>query len=471
MVNLVLNFKKLKSINLIVGNSQLVTCAFIRTLLRGSPNLAFVVALSIFGITLMGSPAAAEAGATATAGQAQDEADMALVDNRVFKLNDYVTSLNKQIGHGIPEVVTHSNECSNAAKLAAKSCLESFSPAIQEVIPALSVIGSAISVVTGVKEKCEKANQGYELLQGAFAAYQALCGGMQLSCKSKCTKAKKANEAAIAKIKATDPVPDLKPSVDDMTKASAHYDQVLNGCASYQKQLAGAVLGSAQMINSIAASKDCADQTAASGESECVKNPNLPQCVNCTKAEYQQHPSCICAHNPRAAGCGQAQNESITLPGQQGASNSTDQADSGGASTFGLGGSDSGNLGGSDSSSMAPGGGGGMAGAGGGMGAGGVGSGAKGTDGTASGAKGLSADVLSGDSGGGGGGSRSSGSSFSDNPYNRFLPSSSATDPNAKGSDRSPASIRDQITGSNGLSNFEKVKRRYFENKSTFLSR
>jgi hypothetical protein len=257
-------------------------------------------------------------------------------------------------------------------------------------------------------------------------------------------------------------------------EATGYFKAAQASCQKYTTHLAGAALGIGQMLISMGNSKECADKTSSEEKSKCAQNPNLPECVNCSQEQYFQHPTCICAQNPRSPGCQQAQNDLITKPNQQMVPSSTaDSNGAAGATTFGSGDHRDSLMGSGGGSSFgnAAGFGSGDGGAfGGGGGAGGA-SAAKGADGTLGGAgKGLNSNVISGEGGGGGGGGGyRANNAASDNPYNRFLP---AMNSNSSGNttDRKTASVQSQITGSNGLSNFEKVKRRYLDNKSTLLS-
>jgi len=375
------------------------------------------------------------------------------------------------------EAIPAAEACVSAAEKAANACLETFSPALQDLVPYISMISSVVSAAPGIREKCEKMTEGFGLIKTAMTAYQTLCGATQVSCNSACAKAEEANmrvAAEVKKLMAATPTSEKYKSVQAASvEASGYFKAAQASCQKYTTHLAGAALGIGQMLLSMSNSKECADKTSSEEKSKCAQNPNLPECVNCSQEQYFQHPTCICAHNPRSPGCQQAQNELITKPNQQMIPSSADSTGAVGA-TFGTGNNNDSLSGlGSGSNFGSSGGyGGANGGAFGSMGGGGgavAGKAADGTPGVTG--KGLNANILSGEGGGGGGvGGYRSGNSASDNPYNRFLPSVS---PNSTGnkSDRATASLQNQITGSNGLSNFEKVKRRYLANKSTLLSR
>lgn len=417
-------------------------------------------------------------GAVSAVQTSNDSALKADLQGRVEKLKNHKEKLAAatKLAASAASAETATTTCETAAVAAGHACIESLSPIIQEVIPKLSMIGSALSIVTGMSEKCEQANKGYELLQGALVAYQAACTGAQMYCKSKCTSAQKASEQVLAELDACSKnTASSQQSVECGNQASIinstqnAYSAVQAGCNQFQQQIAGAVIGAAAMIKSISDSKDCADKTAAS-ENVCISNPNAPGCVDCTKEEYFSHSTCICAQNPRAPGCSQASNDLGTTPQSAALNRDTSGVDANNP-YFNLSSpnSDLGAIEGSDPTLAGA----GANAAGGVLGGGGGGAPNKGVDGGAGGpASKINPNVIGGETSGGGGGGRQAGAfgSGGSNPYARFLPG--AGNPNlAANKARDPASDPAQITGKNGLSNFEKIKRRYIENRSTLLSR
>jgi uncharacterized membrane protein YgcG len=440
----------------------------------------------------VGRIASAATAATAAASKTSDAAETQAYQLRILEMQNhtrfvrgFLTSLPQIPPTELPSLETASTVCEEAVKFAAGSCLESLSPALQEVIPILSIMGSTIVAAKGTKEKCEKANKGYQIMQGALAAYQTLCASAQVSCKLKCEKAwiqnKKTAEVynGVCSTGANHDASCQLRSAQIITNGEKVYGAAIQGCSSYQKQLVGAVMATSQIITSMARSQECAEKTSSDGkQSDCSLNPNLPQCVDCMKKEYANSPTCICIQTPTAPGCGEAQSKLVTSPnqiGMGGSENQKEESSSGvsfdrnnaQSSVQSQGNQNSSGAGASGNSS------------GGGMMGGGLG-GAQGSSGVDKSAtstdqkKTLNSNILSGDSGGGGGGYRGGGSYGSlgntDNPYNRFLPSQGA-EKDGSSEKRQLASLKEQITGSGGLSNFEKVKKRYHENKATLLSR
>lgn len=366
----------------------------------------------------------------------------------------------QQITPSLEQLITEAQACQNTVEKVQNMCAEWLSPVLLELTPQISLIGGAISAAVGIKEKCEQANKGFQILEGGLAAYHALCSSALLSCKSACNKVSKSTEASLASLSTPPEIANLRTA---LTQSKPFYDEAKVRCEEFAgKHLASAILLGAKTITNLAKSKDCANETTAGGENLCVKSPQDPSCVDCTKSDYQSNIICICAQNPRAPGCEGLSQEQRTAVNQQKASGdfTTPGSNPQGlsnlsgnsyvpqeSSTTSLAGPTPGfgNTGGGIGNSKGP---------------------SQGTDGTSVKSKGLNTQVLGGDSGGGGGGrGYSSGGGL--NPYDQYLPQSEKTKPNS----RSVASVKDQITGAHGLSNWEKVKRRYIENKSSLLNK
>lgn len=366
----------------------------------------------------------------------------------------------------LEKLITEAQACQNTVEKVQNMCAEWLSPVLLELTPQISLIGGAISAAVGIKEKCEQANKGFQILEGGLAAYHALCSSALLSCKSACNKVSKSTEASLASLSKinTQEYNSKIPLQSALTQSKPFYDEAKVRCEEFAgKHLASALLLGAKTITNLAKSKDCANETTAGGENLCVKSPQDPSCVDCTKSDYQSNIICICAQNPRAPGCEGLSQEQRTAVNQQKASGdfTTPGSNPQGlsnlsgnsyvpqeSSTTSLAGPTPGfgNTGGGLGNSKGP---------------------SQGTDGTAVKSKGLNTQVLGGDSGGGGGGGRGYSSGGGLNPYDQYLPQSEKTNPNS----RSVASVKDQITGAHGLSNWEKVKRRYIENKSSLLNK
>ncbi|MCS6837244.1 MAG: hypothetical protein NZ480_00215 [Bdellovibrionaceae bacterium] len=373
--------------------------------------------------------------------------------------------------------------CEQSLDRSATFCLESLSPAIQAVIPQLSIIGAALSVVTGMNEKCRKANQGYDLLKGALSAYQGMCGGTQIMCTQSCNTAHMTIERLrkeIPNVLGPNGAPLCNHHLSILSPIQGALESSVKHCNNYQTKLVGAGAGIAAMIVSMAKSKECANQTSSNDKKDdpCLVNPNGPGCVDCTKSQYFNHPTCICAHNPRAAGCAKAEKNHMNSPDRNGLENGSDGsqrpaalARQDGLSDNWLGGAGSGNT-----QVMGGGAGGFMGSGGGGLGASGMGPGSSGNDKKKENPS-QEASVLQSNVGGGGGGGGGWGggyrapSSLSGSYFDGKHSKDSSRDGLKNGNDRAMAALEQQISGKNGLSNFEKVKRRYQAERVNLLTR
>lgn len=432
------------------------------------------------------SPASAAA-ATATAATPQDLADMTESQKRAQELKSQGDWLELHLQACLPKLSAKAAiySCAEGNLTTSKMCLESWSPAIKEVIPQLHLIGSAISMVSGMQQKCEQASRGYQLLQGALTAYQAMCAGSQISCKNSCKSAfqnlqqvSKALASKIVELQSKQPVDTVTlGKCQAAQKEIAELQNLANdsvaACDKYKMQLAGAAIGGAQLILAMSKSKECEEQTSAKpdpdNKPDCNKTPNDPRCVDCSKPQYQNHQTCICMQNPRAQGC--QGHQVVTTPPNQGGNIGTPDPSTGGGGLLNPGtGNDT--LAGPASLNA------GNTPSGGGFGGGGMGGGSgalanqpidkqKGIDGKSP--SGPQVFESSGSGGLGRGGLLGRAGGLGDNPYSRFLPGG-AEDPNKKDGDRALASVAGQITGKNGLSNFEKVKIRYQENRASLIN-
>jgi len=356
--------------------------------------------------------------------------------------------------------------CADGGNRASMMCLEHLSPALQELIPNLGLIASAIGVVTGTKEKCEKANQGMRLAQGALAAYNVACAGGMMACKSACGKAKASLQKVNAEATAYGTAkPTSKAACSELVTQtetiSASIVEVTGSCTGYSVNLVAAAAAAAQVIMDVAKSKECADQTSAAEVSICATNPNDPSCVNCTDPKFASNPICICAASPRSPGCESQSNLPITAPVLNEGSDGSGAGDLVGGGSDGSGvqsfAGGEGSSGGPSSAGLA-------GGAGGGGSSGADGSGKAKGDG-ADNSKKLNTNILS-DSGGGGGGGRQGFGHLG--KYAEMLPQNQAL-LNQRGL-ASAQNGKDQITTSNGLSNWQKVKNRYQESKTLLMS-
>jgi hypothetical protein len=220
--------------------------------------------------------------------------------------------------------------------------------------------------------------------------------------------------------------------------------------------MGNAAAGLAGMIAGLMQGNKCADQTAEAATATTV---------DCTDPSQAQTPTCLCAANPRLAGCALAGNSANDSGVTMGSTTGNSMDSAGGApSLTGAPPLDPPSVAKDDSSS-------GVGGAAGGSGSpldGGSGLSAAGTAGAAdaAGGKGLDTNVLAGVEGGsgGGGGWGNSGWGKDDN-YKDYLP----------GGKKDPRKLAGQsgageITSGGSRSNWEKVRDRYIDKRSSLLT-
>jgi hypothetical protein len=218
--------------------------------------------------------------------------------------------------------------------------------------------------------------------------------------------------------------------------------------------LGSAAAGIAAMIAGMMQGNKCADETAATTTT-----------VDCTDASQAQTPACLCAANPRLAGCALASaTSSDGGSSTMGSTTGNTTASTGGDPT--LSGTGDGQLAGATNSDNTDSGLGGSAGVGSPLGDGGSLPGAPDAKAEAAGKSGLDTNVLAGAGGGsgGGGGWGSGWNGGSEDKYKDYLPGGKK-DPGAAG-----AAFAKEVTGGGGKSNWEKVRDRYIDNKPTLLN-
>ena len=379
--------------------------------------------------------------------------------------------------------------CSTTQKAAANVCLEKKAPWLQE---ALGVVNMVSPQVTGMMEACSELKKAASTVASLLVAYQTAC----TSARSVCTISCKAAKTSAEKIKginldattewcdASQFAPD---SVGQNAKASCEskalgHKQTLQGWVTavvvrdlveedpsgitatlgsknkacsydYSMMVMSAVTGMQQMFSTVQEVSKC-EQSLSSGVDKCLD-------AEVAKTDRE----CICRFNPRTAGCDSSL--SSTSASQDlfkmnsagidkkkdndiGPLDSSSNTDAGGGSAVG-----------SSASAAA----GAPTGGGGGFGASGGGSGSSGDGGASGSGAPLNAKIINGFSGGGGGafGSRSSASS---DAYRAYLPGGKK-DPalNVGGQEL----WKKEVTGQGGKSNWDKVRDRYRDNRSSLI--
>lgn len=390
--------------------------------------------------------------------------------------------------------------CVSRQEAAANACLEHLSPHILSGVTTLNTLLSTIGAVSA-NESCSNFAKAMNVGKAAMTAYSAACGLMKAGCGYSCVGARKGLEGIKAAVPKGEPF-QCKPAVPptDYSYASleakcaamkskytaalqemiANVENELNkgekksvaGKASictekYAALITSSLTGALALAQAMKQGKNCDDKTNGTGTTTAQTTAE-----KCAVAANATLPECICLANPRTPGCA----NSYQKPGENSAAQvatgagssanvdpSRDVASFGGDNGSGIDRSEKAAGDGAGGGVGAPVGGGG-AGLGGSSGVGG--GGAPGKEGA--GKKGLDANILGGAGGGGGGGwgGFGGGGSGSDK-YRSYLPGGDK-DPNKAMAGQQ--AWTKEVTGQGGKSNWEKVKDRYRDNKSTLLN-
>lgn len=385
--------------------------------------------------------------------------------------------------------ISKKGTCVSTHSGAAKACLENLSPHILTGVTTLNTLMNTIGSVA-VQDQCSKFSNAMDIAKAAMTAYTGACGAAKAGCGFYCVSARN----SVNKINKLKPSSVCSTTNPDCIRAKAQYDGAFTTLQSalkdegnkaieksmaakagictekYANLLASAVSGIAGLMNAMKQGKECEEQT----EGDPTAPGTDPLKEKCSDPANANLPECICLKNPRTPGC----SNSYEKPGElntggnigTGATDRTNVSATGGGPDLGMGGGATPEFPGrnptSDSGgSSAPAGGG----AGGSLG-GGSGGGSGGMDGEKSEAakKGLDTNILGGAGGGGGGGGwGAGGGGSSDSKYRSYLPGGK-NDP-SKGMAGSQAWTK-EVTGQGGKSNWDKIKERYRDNKSTLLN-
>ena len=361
--------------------------------------------------------------------------------------------------------------CVAKAKFAMGLCFSSTNPTIMH---ATAVIGGMTAVVGGamsLTDSCSKIGEAMKYANVALTAYNTACAGAMLVCKSSCANLlTTANAAETAGTWTTNFISGEGPSphpIDVLDPATT----VMADCAGYKWNMIAAGAGILAMVAQFGIAKKCEKETM-----NCKGNSVDPRCpamtVDCSKTVNLTKVQCVCQIRPNTPGCmgatgGNRQDTYSRMTPEGNGTTINSNLNGGGAN---LGPDTKGFKGTEDPTTSVK----GAGGAGGGGAAGGSGfsgAGAGGKKGET--AKSLNANVLGGGDGGGGGGGGSGGhgGGYDDldpkSPYKAFIPGG-ANDPSRSGMSKEVYSS--QITGGGGKSNWEKVRDRYRDHKSSLLS-
>lgn len=380
--------------------------------------------------------------------------------------------------------------CRSKEVVATTYCLEKTNPGIAKALPIIQTLISGLSA--SISDSCSTLAKAMNIANEALLAYQATCaaakGVCNYSCSGAVTKIKNAQtdfstlaktaEAACKTKNAANaaaatncvnaieaPLKSLTASVAKETNAKqdSSVAQKNATCGSYATQLASALVGSIGVIKTMSQSNSCSTATTSTATTSAD--------VDCTLEANATNTVCICKATPRAAGCSEgldttasamaadslrsASTGTYTVPGNSSTDlgSVTDSTELGAAGTSGSTGSSSGV---SDSGS--------------GSGLGGSSPAASGADGKALSqqkSSAYNANIYSGESGGGGGGG-SWGGYGSEGSLRQYLPGG-VKDPKKAAAIAAQAAIKKEVTSEGGKSNWEKIRERYRDQKSTLI--
>jgi hypothetical protein len=353
--------------------------------------------------------------------------------------------------------------CNEASEAAKNACVESLSPFLQAAMQGLTAAMAAQQGAAGASGQCQQAQQAQQPAQQNMQKFNADCGAKKTACETKCgSAAKDADTVSTATCKAdTEKVqPEIKKKaalakcIEVAGKNKTANEESKAACAKLSQSQAAGMAGIGELLKGLMKSQSCQQEVAV----DCTKTPTAagcPQALDCNKPENDANPRCICDKNPRAPGCGGTNTAAGTTDPIRDVNAGTN--DPGGGTTS-PGSDGTPNSFGDSPTAAAP------AAGGGGGGSSGGGSLGKGGEATEKGEKpkGVETNVLA-EGGGSGGSMTSNGSVAPDEPmgkYSEFLP---------KDDKRNPAALSDQVSGAAGLSNWEKVRKRYTESRPTLI--
>mgnify|MGYP006077399079 CR=1 FL=1 len=399
----------------------------------------------------------------------------------------------------------------------------------ESISSSVTMIQGIMGAASGLVDSCNDFGKAMNIAQKGMTAYTLACGAAQVACKMKCGGAKASVDTYMANSKILLSQLVAKCSAEaaantiNSASITAHCKVVANTINSFVETaitqdnsapfgvrakaeicvlnvpalLTSGFVGIASFAQAEAKSKQCKEDAEAKKAAEIAKNScenvankdradcactiaankNLSYCatglVDCGLSENADKPLCICKANPRMAGC-EGVSTSIATNSALNTSNGsglTTSKGTGNLSTAPTAAADATNLfpnkkgngqDGIGSTSSA----GGASGAG--LDAGASGGGATDKTNATTAATKDSANIL--DSGsGGGGGYRGMAGSYSLPEYRNRL--KAFANKNGIGAKVAGSSWSDQVTATGGKSNFDKVKTRLQENKSTLLSK
>ena len=382
--------------------------------------------------------------------------------------------------------------CVTGQKVAAYACLSNLSPNIQDAVAGINTLAAAASA-SSVNDSCSTFGKAMGVAQAALTAYTAACGSAKGYCGWYCSSSrdavKKLNEALSNKGITCKIQPDQSGTCNGQLPAYVTLQTTMKKLANMElvttdiKSISGktevctgkyvqlalsAATGIYGIVNALKQGKSC-DEASSADSSTATSTAET-----CAIEANANLPECICLKNPMLEGCGSvAAKASMSSTGSglsalsaTGSGTGTDgltAADLATGSTTSTAARDPSSSSGSTGVGAPTGGGGANL-----SGSGGFGGGASGTD-DKSGHKALDTNILAGSGGGGGGGGGmwGGGSDSSDKSGLRSYLPGGAKDPLKMGGQQNTSK---EVTGQGGKSNWEKVRDRYQDNKSSLLN-
>jgi hypothetical protein len=378
--------------------------------------------------------------------------------------------------------------CRSKEVAATTYCLEKTNPGIAKALPIIQTLVSGISA--SISDSCSTLAKAMNIANEALLAYQATCaaakGVCNYSCSGAVTKIKKAQTdfatlaktaEAVCKTKnaenataATNCVNAIETPLKALTasiskeanvKQDSSVAQKNNTCSSYATQLASALVGSIGVIKTMSSANSCSSDTTTATTASTD--------VDCTLEANATNTVCICKATPRAAGCSEGLDttaSAMAADSLRGATEASYTAAGNSSADLGtiadstdLGTVDTSNSTGS-SGAVSDGGSGGLG------GSSSLGSAAENKSAQQK-ASGYNTNIYSGDSSGGGGGG-SWGGYGGDGSLRQYLPGGKK-DPTKAAAIAAQAAIKKEVTSEGGKSNWEKIRERYRDQKSTLI--
>ncbi|KYG66575.1 hypothetical protein AZI86_05890 [Bdellovibrio bacteriovorus] len=372
---------------------------------------------------------------------------------------------------------------------AANQCLEGLSPNTDQAAAGVNnVLGQ---VGQNASDTCGKFSKAMDLAKAGLAAFNGQCGAAKGGCSSSCSKAtsglaalKKKAQAAMSSANCSQAVtPEQQAACPALLEAyksalqegiqaaeqemDSKDPEAVAGKQSlcdkkYTANIGSALQGIMSMLAGMKQGSKCEEETDGTAEQLGTLADK------CMQPENASLPECICKANPRTVGCSAAY-QSMSANGKNelggGINDKANVDPSGNSGTL-----DNNGLGGMEQAARSPSGDGGagapMGGGGAGIGSSTVGNGNGAGGGEGAGGKGLNTNILGG-AGGGGAGGGAWGAGGAGDKYRQYLPGGAKDPAKALAGQQS---WKNEVTGQGGKSNWEKVKDRYRDNKSTLLN-